>query len=76
MSETLAFRSVRRGPVAETTLRIVSVYGSQSIGAGLIVLILFRYTDIGVAKREDAGRCLELHLFKVQRRIPKDVGPD
>lgn len=50
--------------------------GSESIGAGLIVLILFRYTDIGMAKREDASRCLELHLFKVQRGIPKDVGPD
>lgn len=49
---------------------------SESIGAGLIVLILFRYTDIGMAKREDASRCLELHLFKVQRGIPKDVGPD
>lgn len=49
---------------------------NESIGAGLIVLILFRYTDIGMAKREDASRCLELHLFKVQRGIPKDVGPD
>lgn len=49
---------------------------SESISAGLIVLILFRYTDIGMAKREDASRCLELHLFKVQRGIPKDVGPD
>ena len=29
-----------------------------------------------MAKREDASRCLELHLFKVQRGIPKDVGPD